>query len=152
MWFLPLTICIGSIDCQGAQDYVFWDMPTVKRLRSVKAFNDWLFSLPQRKLPDSLRYEDPWRPYLPDTGKITLTHADLHRGNIIISYTSPPHILAIVDWGMSGWYPDYWEYCKAAYTSDPHGEWLNQWIPMFLAPQLDEHRAFMECIDAIGAV
>jgi thiamine kinase-like enzyme len=87
------------------------------------------------KLATSLRatycqkYEDPWRPLLPDTGKITLTHEDLHQGNILVS-----QVLAIIDWGQSGWYPDYWEYCKAAYPCWYSGEWRSRWIPMFLNP------------------
>ena len=102
--------------------------------------------------PDSQKFQDPLRPLLPDDGPITFTHADLHRGNILISQHRPPQILAIVDWGQSGWYPDYWEYCKAAYTCMYSGEWRMQWIPIFLAPRIDEHEVFSEYIMAIGAL
>jgi len=76
----------------------------------------------------------------------------LHRGNIIISTTSPPRVLAVVDWAHAGWYPDYWEYCKACYTSCYSGEWRSQWIPKFLDVQEEEHEVFAEHIMAIGAV
>jgi hypothetical protein len=79
-----------------------------------------------------------------------LTHADLHRGNIIVSSTNPPEIVAIVDWGQAGWYPDYWEYCKAAYTSYHSGNWRNRWIPVFLDPRTDEQEAFAEYVMAMG--
>jgi hypothetical protein len=58
----------------------------------------------------------------------TLTHGDLHRNNIIVS-VNPPRIIAIIDWGQAGWYPDYWEHCKALYTSFYSGQWRNEWIP-----------------------
>jgi aminoglycoside phosphotransferase (APT) family kinase protein len=89
---------------------------------------------------------------LPDDRPIKLTHGDLHQGNIIVSTTSPPRVLAVVDWAHAGWYPDYWEYCKACYTSWYGGEWRNQWIPKFLDVQEEEHEVFAEYIMAIGAV
>jgi hypothetical protein len=89
---------------------------------------------------------------LPDDGQITFTHEDLHRANIMVSLQGPIEILAIIDWGQSGWYPDYWEYCKAAYTCMYSVEWRLHWIPMFLAPSIEEHEAFGEYVMAIGAV
>lgn len=49
-------------------------------LRAVgaQAFNDWFSCLPQRRLPMSSRYKDPYRGMLPDTGEIKFTHGDLH--------------------------------------------------------------------------
>jgi thiamine kinase-like enzyme len=127
-------------------------MPKDGPFSSVGTFNDWFSRLPQRFLPDSQKFEDPLRPLLLDEGAITFTHADLHPGNILISKHGPVQILAIVDWGQSGWYPDYWEYCKAAYTCMYSGEWCLKWIPMFLPPRLDEHLAFSEYIMAIVAI
>jgi hypothetical protein len=127
-------------------------MPADGPFSGIKAFNDWFSCLSQRFLPDSQKFQDPLRPLLLDDGAIAFTHADLHQENILISQHGPPQILAIVDWGQSGWYPDYWEYCKAAYTCMPLGEWRLQWIPIFLAPRLDEHWAFSEYTMAIGAV
>ena len=50
----------------------------------------------------------------------------------MVSTTSPCRILALIDWRQSGWYPDYWEFCKAAYTAEVDSEWLNVYIPLFL--------------------
>lgn len=56
---------------------------------------------------------DPYRSLLLDTYSICFSHADLHLDNIMISgEPGSRSITAIVDWGMSGWYPEYWEYCK----------------------------------------
>jgi hypothetical protein len=143
---------LGSINRQNLQDYVFQNRPKAGPFASIKLFHDWLSWLPGSLIPDCPKYEDPWRPLLPDDGPIKLTHGDLHRGNIIISTTSPPRVLAIVDWAHAGWYPDYWEYCKACYTSWYGGAWRNQWIPKFLDVQEEEHEVFAEYIMAIGAV
>jgi thiamine kinase-like enzyme len=103
-------------------------------------------------MPNTSQFEDPYRPYLPDTGSIKLTHGDLHRGNIIVSSTSPSRILALVDWAQSGWYPDYWEYCKACYTACYNGEWRDQWIPKVLSPRIQEYEVFAEYVMAMGSV
>ncbi|KAH8811058.1 kinase-like domain-containing protein [Xylogone sp. PMI_703] len=147
----PYDQFIGTINHQGPSDSVFRSMPARGPFNSIKAFNDWISWLPRRFLPDDIQYEDPWRALLPDTGKITLTHGDLHHGNIIISRPNPFRILAIVDWGECGWYPDYWEYCKAARTSWYTNEWRNRWIPLFLEPRVEEHEGFGEYTMAIGA-
>lgn len=44
---------------------------------------------------------------------IVFTHNDLCPPNILLSSGRNPTVVAIVDWGQSGWYPAYWEYCKA---------------------------------------
>ncbi|KAH1892428.1 hypothetical protein KXV57_003962, partial [Aspergillus fumigatus] len=44
---------------------------------------------------------------------VVFTHNDLLPPNIIISPGQSPKVAAIVDWAQAGWYPAYWEYCKA---------------------------------------
>jgi len=143
---------VGAVDGQPLGDLVFENIQAAGPFPNVKTFNDWFSSLPQRFLSDSQKFEDPLRPLLPDGGATTFTHGDLHQGNILISHQRPFRVLAIVDWGQSGWYPDYWEYCKAAYTCVYSGEWRLKWIPMFLTPRIDEHEAFSEYVMSIGAV
>jgi len=46
--------------------------------------------------------------------KTYLTHADLHPGNIMVSHgMSNIAITGIIDWELSGNYPEYWEFVKA---------------------------------------
>ncbi|EER44704.1 phosphotransferase enzyme family protein [Histoplasma capsulatum H143] len=116
----------GSITRRFLLDYVFQAMPSAGPFKTVKEFNDWFSALPQQQLPDSLKYKDPYREFLPDDGTIDWTHA--------------------------GWYPDYWEYCKALYTSDYNGEWRNTWIPRFLEQYPKEFAVFSEYVMQIGAV
>ena len=49
-----------------------------------------------------------------------------------MSTDNPCSIVAIIDWHQSGWYPDYWEHCKAEFTAEPGGEWETDYIPRFL--------------------
>ncbi|GAB1193652.1 hypothetical protein APSETT444_002873 [Aspergillus pseudonomiae] len=143
---------IGSINCQKIPDYVFQSLTEAGPFPNIKEFNDWFSTLPQSRLPASLKYKDPYRYLLPDDGDIKFTHADLNRGNIMVSSTAPFRAIAIVDWGLAGWYPDYWEYCKALYTCWYEDEWRRGWIDKFLHPRLQESQVFSEYTMAIGAV
>lgn len=40
--------------------------------------------------------------------------------------------MAIVDWQQSGWYPDYWEFCKAEYAAEPRSSWVTEYVPRIL--------------------
>lgn len=65
------------------------------------------------------------------THQIVFTHADLQARNIIVNRMrthpdGPSKIkLTIIDWEMSGWYPEYWEFCNAIIFNIFHGEWLD---------------------------
>lgn len=99
---------------------------------SVKSFHDWYSQLPARHLPKT-NEPDLFRPILPDDSPIFFTHGDLHRSNIIVSAAGddPPRILAIIDWHQSGWYPAYWEFCKASYSVPVGSDWLEYLPPIF---------------------
>ena len=70
------------------------------------------------------------------------THDDLVPPNIILSPGPNPKVVAILDWGQAGWYPAYWEYCKARrvrldpkYFNDAtQEEWHTKYLPMILDP------------------
>lgn len=142
----------GSPNRQHLLDYVLEDRPGSGPFATIKQFHDWFSRLPWLPFPNHESFQDPWRASLPDTGETKLTHGDLHRGNIIVSSTGPPRVLAVVDWAHCGWYPDYWEYCKAAYTSSYKGEWRNRWVPMFIEPWVKVHETFADYIQAMGAI
>jgi hypothetical protein len=133
------TKCIkGHINRQPLLDIVFTDntKPPAGPFSSVKEFHDWLSYLTKRGKepywPDPSIIPDPFRELLPDNSFITFTHSDLHPRNIMVSTDSPCRIVALVDWHQSGWFPQYWEYCKALYTAEPGGEWEIEYVPRFL--------------------
>lgn len=65
------------------------------------------------------------------THRIVFTHADLQARNIIVKRTTSEHggpntmDLTIIDWEMSGWYPEYWEFCNSIIFNTFHAEWLD---------------------------
>ncbi|KAI1008730.1 hypothetical protein LB504_001257 [Fusarium proliferatum] len=59
-------------------------------------------------------------------------HDYLNPVNIMVSKESPCRVLAILDWEQSGWYPAYWEFCKAELTIEPHSEWQAVYLPKIL--------------------
>lgn len=140
--FQTCLIFIGSFGGGSSTDISFEYCPSNGQFPSCKAFLDWFSTLYLQKIPKHPNSRpDPYRKDLPDNVGITFTHNDLHPGNIIVSGDGPPKICAIVDWHQSGWYPEYWEYCKAQYTADPESEWSTKYIPSFLTP-CDEKVSF----------
>jgi aminoglycoside phosphotransferase (APT) family kinase protein len=82
--------------------------------KSVKEFNDTLQEDVMPYVPLLKRqFHDPYRGLLSDSARIVFTHADINSHNIMIA--GPPgsrRLVALIDWEQSGWYPEYWEYCK----------------------------------------
>ena len=63
---------------------------------------------------------------------IVLTHGDLDPRNILVQGDK---VVAILDWELSGYYPEYWEYCKALQRPVWEGAWSrSQAAEMFLQP------------------
>lgn len=71
---------------------------------------------------------------------IVFTHSDLVAPNIMLSPGPNPRVAAVVDWGQAGWYPSYWEYCKALKVGCPkfpkeyQEEWRQRYLPLVLDP------------------
>ncbi|KAF7942629.1 uncharacterized protein EAE97_006083 [Botrytis byssoidea] len=147
----PQDPFIGSLSRGHLSDIILENQPPGGPFAIIEQFNDYFSSLPWLPFTLPENFKDPWREHLPDDGSIKLTHGDLSRGNIIISPATPPRVLAIIDWAHCGWFPDYWEYCKAAHMCSYEGEWLNEWIPTFLTPWVEVYRLFNEYAYVMGA-
>ncbi|KAI0869344.1 hypothetical protein GGS24DRAFT_493822 [Hypoxylon argillaceum] len=74
-------------------------------------------------------------------GPVVFTHNDLVACNILVKRNSS-NLAAIIDWGQAGWYPAYWEYCKARRISVPDDrfyhdyepEWKQEYLPKIMSP------------------
>ncbi|KAI0411644.1 kinase-like domain-containing protein [Xylaria grammica] len=74
-------------------------------------------------------------------GPVVFTHNDLVACNILVKRNSP-NLAAIIDWGQAGWYPAYWEYCKARHINVPDDrfyhdyepEWKREYLPRIMSP------------------
>ncbi|KAI0007312.1 phosphotransferase enzyme family protein [Xylariaceae sp. FL0662B] len=76
---------------------------------------------------------------------IIFTHTEFSLRWILVSAGPNPKVTAIVNWSGAGWYPEYWEYCKARYgrlwkkhfpgmTDDAQEEWRRKYLPTILDP------------------
>ena len=73
---------------------------------------------------------------------VAFAHADLVPPNILLSHGPNLSVTAVIDWGQSGWYPAYWEFCKARrirarpeYFDDTmEEEWNTKYLPTILDP------------------
>lgn len=103
-----------------------------------------------RALPNLSKEEraarDPYRSYFPDSCGICFTHGDIHLDNIIVEKASEsPRIVGLIDWGLAGWYPEYWEYCKLHLTGEYWHEWREKgWAASIIDPWEDVWRALAE--------
>ena len=135
-----LLMLAGNINRGPLTDIVFTNgtLPHAGPFATVKEFHDWLSAMLTRGKgqhwpgADPAEIPDPYRQALPDDSNIVFTHSDLHPSNILVSPEKPRSIVSILDWQQSGWYPDYWEFCKAEYTADPVSDWVKKYIPQFL--------------------
>ncbi|KAF8249101.1 kinase-like protein [Wilcoxina mikolae CBS 423.85] len=129
----PDDVFIGDISRKPLLDYIFPArcLASSGPFPTVAAFHDWFAALAD---VNNTGYYDPNRPGLPDDVPIVFTHADLHRANVIVSESSPIKVQALIDWTQSGWYPEYWEYCKAFHDAGIVGEceWATEYLPRIL--------------------
>jgi hypothetical protein len=114
----------GSITNGVVQDRYFKPEFSTGPFSSISSFNDWVFhaAILGHLIPPEI--PKIHRDNHPDEGKIFFTHGDLTLPNILVA--GPPgarELVAIVDWEQSGWYPEYWEYCKLLYAVDYEHEW-----------------------------
>ncbi|KAL2160757.1 hypothetical protein VTH06DRAFT_954 [Thermothelomyces fergusii] len=108
------------------------------RIQTETQFNDFLCRKPGRD-------PTPWiamlRSGMRNDHRLVMTHGDLHPRNIMVRWEPRDEdeanlnmcgegkgirITALIDWEMSGWYPEYWEFVKAL-SINPRGK-LSDWF------------------------
>lgn len=114
---------IGSIDGTWCNDHYFDDDP-----EGYGPFpNEAEFKQGIVKALKTARPED-WVGFTCDIflevmkgHEIVLTHNDLDPRNILVRGSE---VVALLDWELSGYYPEYWEYCKAMRRP----KWESGWV------------------------
>ncbi|GFN10393.1 phosphotransferase family protein [Aspergillus tubingensis] len=91
---------------------------------SEEEFDEWCFS--RDKFPYQQAF---WKRYLPkmrkkSPSKFVLTHGDLSARNIMVQ---DGQLTGIVDWGYSGFFPEYMEYALATVIHESIEDW---WLPV----------------------
>jgi tRNA A-37 threonylcarbamoyl transferase component Bud32 len=80
--------------------------------------------------------------------EIVLTHGDMSPRNILVQ---DGKIVAILDWEMAGYYPEYWEYVKALYRPAWESRWIaDRAVDRVLQPYLVELAVFLH-VHSVGA-
>ena len=90
-----------------------WIKTSSSPITNETQFNDFLLSEPLAR-PDRIDY---LRASLPVNHRIVMTHGDLHPCNLIVDNADNVGIVGIIDWELSGGYPEYWEYVHAVDSS-----------------------------------
>lgn len=93
---------------------------------------------------------DPYRAMIPDDAAIVFTHAELHCSNILVDPDNPSTIVAILNWHYSGWWPDYWEFCKTQYVYEPGPDWHRYMIEFLEEPDEVTQDGFFSYHRAMG--
>ncbi|AEO62052.1 hypothetical protein MYCTH_2312975 [Thermothelomyces thermophilus ATCC 42464] len=124
-----------SAICKDTRRHQRLSEPTIQ---TETQFNDFLCRKPGRT-------PTPWitmlRSGMRNDHRLVMTHGDLHPRNIMVRWESGDEdganldrgeekrirITGLIDWEMSGWYPEYWEFVKALSTINTR-EKLSDWF------------------------
>lgn len=125
---------IGSCDNGPSYDHRINNRGQHGPFASVAEFNDFLVA-PVRKCPRPERALD-YRRRLSDSYEVYFTHADLGCDHIFVE-PQTGRVTGIIDWEMAGFWPEWWEYRKALYTSRQHTRW---WVDLVrsILPHYDD--------------
>jgi hypothetical protein len=114
---------------------------------TVAEFNDWVGGTATRQKPGPEGFErDIYRDFVPDMCPVYFTHGDFTLTNIIVSGGPGSwKVAGIIDWEQSGWYPEYWEYCKMLYAIDYEHEFRAEgWQDTVMTPFEEAAEAVLE--------
>ncbi|PSR94570.1 hypothetical protein PHLCEN_2v4438 [Hermanssonia centrifuga] len=106
---------IGSLDRGPCADRRVIGYYECGPFETERTFNDHIIATLRETM--SAGHRRFLREFLKDDHQIYFTHGDLHPGNILVKNG---HVVALLDWEMAGWYPEYWEWCKSLFDE----KWL----------------------------
>ncbi|KAJ4988693.1 phosphotransferase [Stagonosporopsis vannaccii] len=124
---------IGSVDGTACEDQLFTDVPSAfGPYKDEAAFNEGIIAALKAMSSGG------WLETICDMvsslrgHEIVLTHGDISPRNIMVHGSK---VVAILDWELSGYYPEYWEHSKALYRPD----WQSGWIKDRAVQRVLEH-------------
>ncbi|AEO71278.1 uncharacterized protein THITE_2092788 [Thermothielavioides terrestris NRRL 8126] len=137
---------VGSVDNGPLQDALFQGCraagaPPPGPFPTVSAFHDYFSSMAaavsQSRYAGAsgLQVQFRLQHLFPDNHPVAFTHGGLHPRNIVVSTGPNPRVVAIIGWEQAGWYPAYWELCKARWDCARHGslgDWERKYLPWIL--------------------
>ncbi|KAK5654573.1 hypothetical protein OQA88_7202 [Cercophora sp. LCS_1] len=105
---------------------------------TVSSFHEWFVhtamqaSAAQHGSRVTSSYHFQPNSFFRDDTPIVFTHGALSLQNIVISTGPNPRIVSILDWSQAGWYPAYWEFCKARRMGGAIRDWEATYLPWVL--------------------
>lgn len=142
---------IGALDRSPCRDGIFeagygdYTQYSYGPYPSEESFNEGIIqALRDRLAPKVLEREDDMESHFFNSEyalyqtvrglknhKIVFTHGDLHPGNIIVRADGT---VVLLDWGLAGFWPEYWEFYRAANNIPWRASWdrmVEKFIPPF---------------------
>ncbi|GIZ45771.1 hypothetical protein CKM354_000892400 [Cercospora kikuchii] len=124
---IPSVGYIGSVDKQACVDGIFY---SPRKVHNPSLFGPFETEEDMNQgILRMLEYTEPascvallrtlFAATLKTTRSLTFTHGDPQPKNIIVEKAEaaadgePSLKIKIIDWEISGWYPEYWEFCNA---------------------------------------
>ncbi|KAK6814169.1 hypothetical protein RU639_010108 [Aspergillus parasiticus] len=114
------TSYIGSADHGPATDPILATCKSQGLFSSENEFNETIIEGYQCKAPRSHAKKYLFRMVESQQHQIVFTHGDFRPQNIMVK---DGNVTGIIDWELSGWYPEYWEFAKALNI----WRWQNDW-------------------------
>ncbi|PGH05801.1 hypothetical protein GX51_02774 [Blastomyces parvus] len=122
------TFCVGEEESFGPFATEFEFNEGLIKAMKLTQHNSWIDHITKfvRALP---------------THDVVFTHGDISPRNIIVR---GDQVVAILDWEMSGFYPEYWEYIKALFYPDWQSKWITSGtVDRILQPWPLEHSVLL---------
>lgn len=109
---LPENQPLGSVDGEGCRDLRRTCRSSSQPIMNAKQFEDWIFDGSKMTSPI---YRNLLRDLLREAGseRCVFTHGDIRPANIMVDMEDGVwRVVAVIDWGSSGFYPEWWESVK----------------------------------------
>ncbi|OGM48216.1 hypothetical protein ABOM_002149 [Aspergillus bombycis] len=146
---------IGGLDRSACRDGVFegahvdYSKHSYGPYESEQSFNEGMVQALRDRLPAELlkSENDPESSFwaseyiLQQTvrglkgHKIVFTHGDLHEGNMLVRSDGT---VVLLDWGLSGFWPEYWEFYRAMFNPPWRTSW-DRMVEKFIPPYYVEY-------------
>ncbi|EPS43124.1 hypothetical protein H072_2871 [Dactylellina haptotyla CBS 200.50] len=135
---------VGSLENGPVLDQILEYQPNKGPFTSVTEFHETLIDAYAKV------YKGDVKPYLRGMlstreHTIVFTHADFRPANIMVK---DGHVVGIIDWEMSGWYPEWWEFAKAFFIWQFQNDWGSRFLeitPQYYCEQ-SAHGQMMQCL------
>lgn len=128
------STALGGVGGDGCKDQRRYLRTSTKPITTDEEFQDFILSGSSASVSFNRLISD----LVPEsTVKIVFTHGDVRPANIMVQQDEGKswRVVSIVDWEMSGFYPDYWECIKATNNLTPaeSTDWY-QFLPDPISP------------------